>query len=98
MFVSHHKCAPFIIIVFKIDSVKYVPIEVWPSGKVYRRLMEKNGTDGTGDIAQSGKAPHQDSYFSGKYNSAGFVKPKEKHGPSQCEVHIHKKWCRISPT
>ena len=57
-----------IIVVFKIASVEHVPTEVWPSGKVYRRLMKKNDTDGTVvDTAQSGKAPHQDSYFSGKH-------------------------------
>ena len=88
MFVSdkncHHKCAPVIILVFKIASVKHVPTEVWPSGEVYRRLMKwQNGTDGTVDTASSNKAPHQDSYFTGKYDSVVFSRPKEKTVPSQ---------------
>ena len=80
------KRASFTIVVFKIASVEHVPTEVWPSGKVVRRLMKKNGTDGTLlDTAQSGKAPNQDSYFSGKYNLVGFVGLKKKTFPSHSQ-------------
>ena len=92
----HHKCAPFIILVFKIASVKYVPIEVRPSGAVYRRLLKKN-------TRQSGKAPHQDSYFTGKYNNynkymINIIRWVLSHLKKKLFLHIHKTWSRRWPS
>ena len=56
----------FIIVVLKIASVEHVASEVWPSGKVVRRLIKKKDTVETVNTAKSDEAPNQDCYFSGK--------------------------------